>query len=165
MLPPCSEVVSYASDPSPFSIPPIIKDLENTRHRFEVHFGGGSRRGAPRLILDDVSDISQLPVVITTPAKPAVTQETQPAEPQTAEIPMEILTPPPASADPEEKKATGVPRGASSTRRQLFQGPSAAVAAPPASAETEEVKSTLLEGHSSEVHHPPAKKAKGNGPK
>ncbi|PWA69699.1 hypothetical protein CTI12_AA295670 [Artemisia annua] len=36
----------------------IIKDLENTKHRFELHFGIGSRKGYPKLVLDHAADAS-----------------------------------------------------------------------------------------------------------
>lgn len=46
-----TELLSYIPDP------PIIRDLENTRHVFHVHLAKASRRGFPRFILDGAQDI------------------------------------------------------------------------------------------------------------
>lgn len=54
LLPACAEVLSYVPDPNPYELPPIIKNLQNTKHRFQVHFGVGSRKGTPRLVLNHV---------------------------------------------------------------------------------------------------------------
>ncbi|PWA38550.1 SWIB/MDM2 domain superfamily protein [Artemisia annua] len=56
LLPVCAEVLSYVPDPNQYELPPIIKNLQNTKHRFQVHFGDGSRKGTPRLVLNHVSD-------------------------------------------------------------------------------------------------------------
>lgn len=101
-------------------MPPIIKDLENTRRRFVVHFGKGSRRKSQRFILDEASD----PDATLTP--PAETAEPLPALPppmltltgtccsptnittcqQTglAEVLVETMTPPPPSTESAEKE-------------------------------------------------------------
>ena len=47
-----------------------------TRHKFEVHFGGGSRRGAPRLILDEVCDVLQVADPTAAPTPHAATHQT-----------------------------------------------------------------------------------------
>ena len=96
-----------------------------------MHFGGGSRRGSPRLILDDVSDISQAPLPIAAPVPPQAAQQTQQGEPQTTELPLETLTPPPASKDPEEKKTTAAAPSGSNVRKQLFEPPFAVEQEPP----------------------------------
>ena len=39
LLPACAKVLSNVPDPNPYELPPIIKDLQNTKHMFQVHFG------------------------------------------------------------------------------------------------------------------------------
>ena len=58
LVPSITELLSYVPDRDPYTAPPIIKDLENTTHRFHVHLGKASRRGYPNFILDNASSIS-----------------------------------------------------------------------------------------------------------
>lgn len=41
LLPPCDEVVNYIPEPNPHVAPPVIHDLLNTRHVFQLHLGTG----------------------------------------------------------------------------------------------------------------------------
>ncbi|PWA76610.1 nucleic acid-binding, OB-fold protein [Artemisia annua] len=144
LLPACSELLSYA-ETDPYNIPPIIRDLNNTRHTFEVYFGAESRIGAPRLILDDISDAQ---VVEPTPALApqqlqshdteatelpvtTLTPQVQGQESEATELPAATLTPPLASTEPEERQAPPQQPGASGVRRQLFEGTSAGNDEPP----------------------------------
>ena len=43
LLFPVTEVLSYMADPDPYTLPPIIKDLEQTMHVFTLHIAPGSR--------------------------------------------------------------------------------------------------------------------------
>ncbi|PWA64422.1 nucleic acid-binding, OB-fold protein [Artemisia annua] len=145
LLPACSEVLSYA-DTDPYNIPPIIRDLYHTRHTFEVHFGAGSRLGAPRLILDDISDAQPAePTPALPPQEPqihqteatelplaALTPQVQAHESEATELPTATLTPPPPTTEEQEKKGPPQQPITSGVRRQLFEGTSAGKDEPPA---------------------------------
>ena len=92
-------LITNETYPNPYDLPPIIKDLQNTKHRFQVHFGVGSRKGTPRLVLNHVSDAR-------TPLLPQIegvessnfTETGSEGDPFT-EVPSETLTPPPLSTE------------------------------------------------------------------
>lgn len=85
LLPPITELLSYVSERDPYKIPSIVRDLENTNHRFTLHFSNGSRKRYPRFILDDAKDCDTLafpsvdaiqPLPALLPAPPVETQKT-----------------------------------------------------------------------------------------
>ena len=57
LVPHITEVLPYIPNKDPYTLPPILKDLENTKQRFRIHVGKGSRRGYPNFILDRATDI------------------------------------------------------------------------------------------------------------
>lgn len=71
LLLPVTELLSYVSDPDPYTLPAIIKGLEHTKHIFTVHIAPGSRRGKTKFILQNAADAPQP----TLPNIPTPTQQ------------------------------------------------------------------------------------------
>ncbi|PWA34426.1 nucleic acid-binding, OB-fold protein [Artemisia annua] len=104
LVPNITEVLSYVPDRDPYTLPPIVKDLENTKRRFRIHVGKGSRRGYPNFILDHAAD-APTPLFDEPPASPGnATSSTPVAHIPTQEGPAEITpgtsSPPPAVPTP-----------------------------------------------------------------
>ncbi|PWA35435.1 nucleic acid-binding, OB-fold protein [Artemisia annua] len=104
LVPNITELLSYVPDRDLYTLPPIVKDLENTKRRFQIHLGKGSRKGYPSFILDNASDISP-------PTSPQTYIESQgessstPAvnitgEQQPEEITPGSVSPPPSTSTP-----------------------------------------------------------------
>ncbi|PWA74877.1 hypothetical protein CTI12_AA248520 [Artemisia annua] len=140
LLLPVTELLSYVSDPNPYTLPEIIRDLEHTKHIFTVHIAPGSRRGNTKYILEHAADAPQptlpdVPATIHQPQSPTTVTEQPPENlspetPPTAlgqqqvstitEIATTDITPPPGT-DESAQKAESLPTGSSTTvRRQLF---------------------------------------------
>lgn len=66
-----------------FTVPPIIKDLENTRRRFVIHFGKGSNRKLHRFTLNEESDPDE---TLTPPAEAAQRLPASPPQTETTRI-------------------------------------------------------------------------------
>lgn len=126
-LPPCTEVLSYIPNPNPYRIPPIIIDLEHTKRGFDVHFGVGSRRGFPKLVLDHASDADppMLPPVFTqqTLATSSAVAKTPDPKRDVTKLSLEKLTPPLVSSEPAEKKEHPKEAGSPNAKKQLFEDP------------------------------------------
>lgn len=58
LLLPVTEVLTYIPNQNPYKLTPIIRDLQNTKHRFVLHFGKGSRKRFPRFVLDCASNLA-----------------------------------------------------------------------------------------------------------
>ena len=67
LLLPVTELLSYVPEPDPYTLPPLIKDLEHTKKIFTVHIAPGSRRGNTKFILQHAADAPQpaLPDIAT----------------------------------------------------------------------------------------------------
>ncbi|PWA42991.1 nucleic acid-binding, OB-fold protein [Artemisia annua] len=122
-----TELLSYIPDPDPYVLPPIIRDLENTRHVFHVHVAKGSRRGFVRFILDGAEDIplpappEVLPVLPEVPPHTEETESSATETPTATEIGPENLTPPPHSTEQLERERVPSEIQSTTVRRQLFE--------------------------------------------
>lgn len=102
MLPEVTEVLSYLPDPNPYVLPPIIRDLEHTRHIFRLHFATSSRRSYRRFILDSASDAPEpIPQEIQAPVEEGGSSTS--SVPAAEELPVGTITPPPLTNDPPKK--------------------------------------------------------------
>ncbi|PWA48597.1 hypothetical protein CTI12_AA489050 [Artemisia annua] len=124
LLLPVTEVLSYVPDPDPYTLPPIIKDLQHTRHIFTVHIAPGSRRGNTKFILDHAADVPQLALPdIPTPVEETCSSTTLPQhspEQVVTELPIVQITPPPQTDDPNEKKEYKPETVSNTVRKELF---------------------------------------------
>lgn len=124
LLPPCDEVVNYIPEPNPYILPPVIRDLLNTTHVFQLHLGTGSRRGYPRFVLDNATD--SLPPLL--PPIPPPQQEgtsssaSKPIIQETIDTstPGGTIPPPPTTAEATEKIADTPEKVSATVRKQLF---------------------------------------------
>ena len=104
-----NELLSYVADPDPYTLPPLIKDLQQTRHMFTVHIAPGSRRRNTKFILDHAADVMppalpSIPTAVQGPC-PSTTKTQHTPEHGASEIPtLEITPPEPETDDPDEKK-------------------------------------------------------------
>ena len=130
ILPDIGDAMSYIPDPNPYDFPPIIRALVNTRHRFELHFGTGSRTGYPRLVLDQALDVAAPalpapqvneplpPIEPASQAEGSSTPMDQMGEPTPfTQLSVETLTPPPSSVEGSEKRERPTKSGSSSVTR------------------------------------------------
>ncbi|PWA64669.1 helitron helicase-like domain-containing protein [Artemisia annua] len=104
LVPNIAEVLSYVPDRDPYTLPPIIKDLENTKRRFRIHVGKGSRRGYPNFILDHAAD-TPTPLFDEPPASPGEASSSTPTrhvttQEEPAEITPGTSSPPPIVPTP-----------------------------------------------------------------
>ncbi|PWA94498.1 helitron helicase-like domain-containing protein [Artemisia annua] len=140
LLLPVTELLSYVSNPDPYILPDIIKDLENTEHIFTVHIAPGGRTGNTKYILDHAQDVPRLalPEIPTTTDQPepptSVTQQpsetllpetpvTQPRHEQPAtptEITTSELTPPPRTDESIHKAEYHTEASSGTVHRRLF---------------------------------------------
>ncbi|PWA35704.1 nucleic acid-binding, OB-fold protein [Artemisia annua] len=105
LVPNITELLSYVPDKDPYMLPPIIKDLENTKRRFRIHVGKGSRRGYPNFILDHATDVPT-PLFGETPSTPEeATSSTTASHHITEEEPTEIT---PGTSSPPSIAATPI---------------------------------------------------------
>ena len=102
-MPHITEILPYIPHKDPYTLPPILKDLENTKQRFRIHVGKGSRRGYPNFILDRATDIPS-DVSEETVATPEEGSEATPTiqtiEQQPTEVTLSLTSPPPPVATP-----------------------------------------------------------------
>ncbi|PWA82762.1 helitron helicase-like domain-containing protein [Artemisia annua] len=140
LLLPVSELLTYTSDPDPYVLPDIIRDLENTEHIFTVHIAPGGRTGNTKYILDHAQDVPQpalpeFPTPVDQPQSPSITtqqlsHDPSPTRPTTepkrqeavtaVEIQTTEITPPPNSDEPSQKTEYHGEGPSESVRRQLF---------------------------------------------
>lgn len=124
LLLPVTEVLSYMADPDPYTLPAIIRDLENTTHIFTIHIAPGSRRGNTSFILDHAADIPQVPVAnVPTPVQEPCSSTTitqHSPEHVATEIPTAQITPPPHTDDPNEKKQYNSEGVSKTVTKKLF---------------------------------------------
>ncbi|PWA73350.1 DNA binding protein [Artemisia annua] len=146
LVPNIAEVLSYVPDRDPYILPPIIKDLENTKRRFRIHVG----KDVPMTVSQEIPAIpeeessstpiteavGQQQVTETTPSSTPIREtaaDQQPTEitpgssspppraPTSAETILRITGP--ESDDPLEHVGTSQPSGQPTARRQLFIEP------------------------------------------
>ncbi|PWA39096.1 Helicase, C-terminal [Artemisia annua] len=122
LLPACTEVLTYVPDPNPYELPPIIKNLQNTKDRFQVHFAVGSRKGTPMLVLNHVSDARTPLLLQLEGVESSKFTETESEENTFTEVATETLTPPPLSTEATEKKNSTEKTESSGAKKQLFEG-------------------------------------------
>ncbi|PWA74085.1 hypothetical protein CTI12_AA254430 [Artemisia annua] len=128
LVPTITELLSYVPEKDPYTLPPIIKDLENTRRRFRIHVGKGSRRGYPNFILDHATD-APTPLSEQTPTTPEeATSSTTAVHHITEEEPTEMTpgttSPPPIAATPTPTmlRITGPPENTEVHPTETSQG-------------------------------------------
>ncbi|PWA53954.1 nucleic acid-binding, OB-fold protein [Artemisia annua] len=103
LVPNITKLLSYVPDRDPYTLPPIIKDLENTKRRFQIHLGKGSRRGYPKFILDNAAEISPPASPETYIEAEAETLSTPTSNMASEQQPTEIT---PGSASPPRSTST-----------------------------------------------------------
>ncbi|PWA59799.1 helitron helicase-like domain-containing protein [Artemisia annua] len=165
--PETNALLSYVSDPDPYTLPEIIRDLEHTKHIFTVHIAPGSRRGNTKYILEHATDAPQ-PTVPNVPPpihEPQLTttvteqppENLSPETPQAAlgqqelstmtEITTTEITPPPGTDESTEKTEYHPPESSTTVRRQLFtQVPEGEGHTTPPSPTNEETEPSVTEG-------------------
>ncbi|GKE60751.1 hypothetical protein Tco_1511118 [Tanacetum coccineum] len=79
------EVVNNIEDKDPYHLPDALKQLEDTTHIFQYHFGKGARPGQPDFRIDIVfkplvpPSLALPTLEMTTPAAPQINQHVTPA--------------------------------------------------------------------------------------
>ena len=156
------------ADPDPYTLPPIIKDLEQTLHVFTLHIAPGSRRGNTKLILDHAAEATPLAL----PAVPVHEQQPDSSTTLTihspqqvaTEIPTTQITPPPNTDDPDEKNRYSSGTVSKIIKKQLFEETGekpVPLEIPEAETETREHRKTRVPAEDDPLNEPEAsKKAK-----
>ena len=96
LVPHITEILPYIPNKDPYTLPPILKDLENTKQRFRIHVGKGSRRGYPNFILDRATETTATPEEGSEAAPTIQAIEQQ----QPTEVTVGLTSPPPPVATP-----------------------------------------------------------------
>nr|GFA44207.1 hypothetical protein [Tanacetum cinerariifolium]GFA49165.1 hypothetical protein [Tanacetum cinerariifolium] len=118
------EVVNGIEDKDPYHLPDALKQLEDTTHIFQYHFGKGARPGQLDFRIDTVFKPLPPPSLalptpeMTTPAALEINQQFTPAT--APDIELEASTP---VTEVQVKKAlTDREENKPSTKRELFKG-------------------------------------------
>ncbi|PWA57673.1 nucleic acid-binding, OB-fold protein [Artemisia annua] len=115
LVPNITEVLSYVPDRDPYTLPPIIKDLENTKRRFRIHVGKGTETTPSSTPIRETTGHQEATEITPGSSSPP------PRAPTSGETILRITGP--ESDEPAEHVGTSQASDQPTARRQLFTEP------------------------------------------